>query len=465
MSQDFEEQWRRAFEEASDSPSEELWDRIERDLSPERPIGLPFFWIGLVAILLLSLSGWWFWIHSERTSSLTVQVTTKVSPELNASASDTSQLTPYQLPGKNTPAVSGPSVQSGIPGSAIFSTKAPLKKKSTYASVRVSQNSKIGTPSLLPLTNSGPVRLSALSSQGSTLSSLEKLVTLSLAELKNKQWQAYTMTGKLQIPAVSIPVIKKSKTPKYWLGLAASYVRFNPVISTSQQYNTTSNTLIGTTTFASANSAKTSSQADFRATDKLYLSYFTELQAGMQLSRNWYLESGLQFLKGHSTVSTNLVLIDRSTSQKSSLYDQVINGVTTSQLTNNSVVYVSPNTFRYTFEYLSVPINVGYKINPENRLSYFVSGGVSADAFLKNIMADNSYIAIPTATYYPSDGVYRRLVVSALASAGANYRIKPHWSVQVKTFFKKGITDGLTREEVQIHPTTIGIGVGIQRNF
>ncbi|WP_420153779.1 hypothetical protein [Siphonobacter sp.] len=491
---DFEEQWRKAFDEASEPPSEGLWSRIEQELPPEQPIGLPFFWVGVVLLFLVSLGslGWWYGHRKDATKdsavstpAVTLQNAGRSSGKTPAARPETKvpvQIATAPLPATEKSDASGATSsphtsnrnQLTTPGSILRSgstarralDRNPFVKKPER--VITDQNVNTTTPAagiIQPLT---PSSLSLVP----TDSTAATRVALLLQQATTKPWSLYAIKAQPKQPTVTMPVLPGKSLPlaKFWMSLNAGIIRFNPSVT-----SVTSFPAYDSFSYSqSPLSQRVTPTSEPNYTKKgTHISYQLEWLAGARLSRHWYLESGVQFLRGHSTLNNNLVLIQGSGISNAFAYqlnynksDQVPNSpappATNQQATNG---LYTPNSFRYTFEYLSVPVSVGYEFRPGKRLNYFVSGGLSADFFLRNVLVDDSYIGIPPAEYGPKDGIYRNVSLSTTANAGVNYRLSRKTSLNVKTFVRKSVMNGLQGDYLKIHPVTLGVGMGIRRDF
>ncbi len=490
---DFEEQWRKAFDEASEPPSEGLWSRIEQELPPEQPIGLPFFWVGVVLLFLVSLGslGWWYSHRAEATkgsvastpavtlrkSARSPQASTYTRPETSPRGQVTASQPTATVKPNTSVAVPSPSASSR----RTSTTPGPVSQSSSVArralrrATSVEKTERVTTAGVIERTSPAleaiqPLAPSTPSSVSTDSTVATRTAALLLQHATTKPWSLYAITAQPKQPTVTMPDLSGKRMPqaKFWMSLNAGIIRFNPSVSSVTAFPSYTNYSYGPL------SQRVTPTTEPNYTKKgTHISYQLEWLAGARLSRHWYLESGVQFLRGHSTLNNNLVLIqgsgilnafaDQLSYNKS---NQVPNGPTTPDpsLQGMNNLY-SANSFRYTFEYLSVPVSVGYELRPGKRLNYFVSGGLSVDFFLRNVLVDDSYIGIPPAEYGPKDGIYRNVSLSTTANAGANCRLSRKTSLNVKTFVRKSVMNGLQGDYLKIHPVTLGVGLGIRRDF
>lgn len=485
---DFEEQWRKAFDEASEPPSEGLWSRIEQELPPEQPIGLPFFWVGVVLLFLVSLGslGWWYSHQNDATKdsvastpAVTLQNAGRSSGKSSASRSETKvpeQIAAAPLRATEKPDASGVTASSQNSNRKKSITPGSVSRAGSTARRALGRNTSVKKPTRVSTDLNVPTTTPAVgiiqpltpSSIVPTDSNAATPVALLLQQATTKPWSLYAIKAQPKQPTVTMPVLPGKSLPlaKFWMSLNAGIIRFNPSVSSVTAFPPYSYAL-------SPLSQRVTPTSEPNYTKKgTHISYQLEWLVGARLSRHWYLESGLQFLRGHSTLNNNLVLIQGSAI--SNAFADQLNFSKSNQSPNSPMpepnlqgmnTLYSANSFRYTFEYLSVPVSVGYEFRPGKRLNYFVSGGLSVDFFLRNVLVDDSYIGIPPAEYGPKDGIYRNVSLSTTANAGVNYRLSRKTSLNVKTFVRKSVMNGLQGDYLKIHPVTLGVGMGIRRDF
>lgn len=502
---DFEERWRKAFAEASESPSDELWDRIEQKLPPEQPIGLPLFWIGTVLLFLIGTLGWWYYqsknsavpenrpelaqsvLKKERIRSISENKTPTASQETIVAAPAPSAAISASVPSSSQPARKSGKTwnKSGLNKEALAVQNSP--KEQTQSIHRQPETRQSNVKNTYVPGSSIPSIQSTVSvpsvANSSTFPVAEEQKTVDLKEAFIKSWTLYPFGKKLNSPAVAVaPVISvkpKSSFPlsKHWISFNASWANFNPAVSTSGGYTS------AFYSYAPAYSGQSLPAAAQPQTDtyrgKSHFSYLLELTGGSRLSKHWYLETGVQYLKGHSILNNNIILT--SSNSRNSLYNQILESQRSSgpgvkdyapvggNNTPNNLSSVSVGTinrFRYSFDFLSVPVSIGYTFRPEKRLNYFASAGLTMDFFLKNVLIDDTYEDIPPAEYGPKDRVYRNITTSTQGAIGANYRLSPKTSLNLKAFARKSLMGGIRHGEyMQIRPLTMGIGLGIRRDL
>ena len=257
---------------------------------------------------------------------------------------------------------------------------------------------------------------------------------------------------------------------------------FNPAV-TVQSMQSVPNSFADASTLNSgyANQPSVSSRANF--------SVAYQAGAGIQLTERWSVESGVGYLAGHSTVvspvqtaALNSQSADVTNSgQQANLY---VDALRTSSLRsagnaliNNSMAGFSnlPVNSRYAvqnsynpqtrqvltnnYQFVQVPIQVGFQLRPRKRLSLALLGGLLSNIFVRNTVGDNLVITT-------RDGVYRP--VSWAATLGARFRYRPsrQWSASLAGVYQPSLGPGTRPESaVQTRPTSTGLSFGVDYHF
>jgi hypothetical protein len=80
----FEEQWQKAFDDASLPPSEVVWERIESDLKnniPPKPNNNSYYYFGAISVIILGVGLWFFMSKNELKKEIQVVENKVVIPE------------------------------------------------------------------------------------------------------------------------------------------------------------------------------------------------------------------------------------------------------------------------------------------------------------------------------------------------------------------------------------------------
>ncbi|NEU65285.1 outer membrane beta-barrel protein [Spirosoma agri] len=263
----------------------------------------------------------------------------------------------------------------------------------------------------------------------------------------------------------------RHESRQVWASVSMMPSSFNPAVS-----------LRSTQTAAFANSARTS-QPSINSRSNFSVAY--QAGAGVQLSDHWSVESGIGYLAARSTVESpsqvaSGAFVSLAADQASTSGNLYVNAVRSSLITSNMAysntpkasydnvatatnyqAYNSPyqQELSNNFEYVQVPLQLGYQIRPRKRLSMAVLGGLLTNIFVRNTIGDDLVVT-------GKDGVYRP--VSWAATMGARFRYRPsrRWSASLAGMYQPTLGE-TTQPTSQVHssPTSTGMSFGLDYHF
>lgn len=360
----FENEWRRRFDDASETPPPALWERIEARLEEEeeeRVMVIPFWqrtqqlrWVAAASVtaLLLAVGGWWLKtnlpeksvaastelgqqpraVEATKSENLSVppakenepktSLATKSEPAGPKVAAETStkvtrekeQVTASPLLGETARLMPSSSKRNGA--QKVRAARQESKQPATLALISpfseqtiASATTQNATPSSVEKMSakggtSAEIPMAALSEGGQTAGPLETKVSpeMTLAFLESKQLRQLLGHPKRQ-PWVAVPSAPAAfEKPKQ---LPKEYWASVGVMPAS--YN--AGVEIGSRGMlaAASNTPLYSNSASFNnsarassGTNRSALSYAFQWQGGVQLSSRWSLESGINYLQGNS---------------------------------------------------------------------------------------------------------------------------------------------------------------------
>jgi hypothetical protein len=543
--------WRKAFDEAAETPPPRVWDAIERRLDEsEGPkilplwgsglvLSRPFGWaMGVAATVALLLVGWWLvntqsvnqptaQLHQlnpdgnvavkpltpEKSSTPTVPNNTSTSHARTdqptgaiASANKPApQLTPAQTlvssPNKSRDNQSNESIaRSTVAGNTakILNKVGGLPTQPMVATnLRLSSSSSVTTqlpPSILSATHehiSSENRIARTAVQTSAV--YRDQVATSTAPTATDAAIFEQLTGRplrlrtagpiqrivwfrpAELPME--PDVSKSqrKNREMWASASVMPGAFNPMVAVKSSQAAYANTLVA----GNSNQSAVTSRANF--------SVAYQAGAGVQLTERWSVESGIGYLAGNSTVETPAQLasanyIGAVASQNvvaSNLYVDALQHSSTNKAAASSAApqtaldLVANNSF-YTqnkynnqtqevltnnYQYMQVPIQVGYQLRPRKRLSMALLGGLLTNIFVKNTVGNDVVVTA-------KDGVYRPVSLAATMGARFRYRSTGKWSASLAGLYQPSLEFGTQSEsQVQSRPTSTGMSFGVDYHF
>ncbi|WP_128547288.1 anti-sigma factor [Larkinella soli] len=305
--------------------------------------------------------------------------------------------------------------------------------------------------------------------------------------LKGKaiQGRRYTQVDRIvwyRAPETAVePQIKERARKEYWAGLTATPTSFNPMASVG---------LVGQSNYGlayvSSNSVQQGrfQQEGSTVQNKARISMAWQAGGGVHLSRHWSVETGVQYLNGRSQAISNSAVANAFTNQPENLLVNAVRNSSptvaqadvqknmntnflptssdgTSTLVNPGFAAVVPEeqSVSNNFQYLQIPVQLGYHILPDNKLSYAILAGVMANVFLQNTI--NGTVEVT-----PSDQVYRQMVMAGTAGLRINYHPTRHWSGSLTGSYQQALQNGtVSNAQLQVQPQAIGVGFGLNYHF
>lgn len=558
--EELNEEWRSIFEDAAESPSDELWDRIARRLDEEEtepiiplwPRAKPWFYSVAAAIMAL-LIGWWALqsinttdtnqpvagqsgLSSSATADQLAKQEKATAPTTSdadrkfesAGRTDETLAAKRRADSQNTPSgtpvvpelehsetattidqmIKDQSVLTGKRKTASPEGLAAQKPQTVPSAdhqpdadaIRIAENRRTNQPlgasrgtgtnsperttgafpaseritktptpvhTAIPDETSSPVADTQLAYEASYIKS--RLVALkSPAPISQIIWY--------RAPETTIePQDKDRSKNEYWAALTATPMSFNPMTSVQSSFNRA---------YVAYNAVQQSSrQAVSPLQNQAQISMAWQASSGLQFSKHWSVEAGVQYLNGRSQARNNATVTNVFTNQTENL---LVNAIRNSSpalpqlasdpntnflpsyadknnLTNPSSLVVVPTpsdqVVSNNFQYLQVPVQIGYHILPKRKISYAVLGGLMANVFLKNTVNGSLEVS-------PSDQVYRRMSLAGTAGLRVRYHPTHHWSGSLTGSYQQSLQNGTQSDaQLQVRPQAVGVGFGLNYHF
>lgn len=550
--ENFNEEWRSLFENAEESPSDELWDSIARRLDEEEaetviplwPQVKPWFF-GVAAALIALLVGWWVLpsienagpnqplaehstpsadtqpageqlAKSDKTASATSenrvnpatasgQTKTETAPKreeaIAASRSATSKKNTTDTP--SLPELNHSETASAIDGlnedqSALAANrdvartrrsspatdrstqtasenrlaslaKPPKTDKTVTADAKVigSETVPTGNSNILPDEPAGPVADTRLAYEASYINSK---ITAAKAPRPISRIIWYRSPD----PAIE-PDEKGGPKKEYWAAVTATPMSFNPMTSVQSNLSLApmySNAIAQGNRQLPAQTVQNQSR----------ISMAWQASSGVKLSKHWSVEAGVQYLNGRSQARNSASVTNAITNQTENLLVNAIrnsspsvaqdaapqntnsllpSGLDKNNLVNSAYLTVIPSDqlVNNDFQYIQVPVHIGYHILPERKFSYSILGGLMANVFLKNTV--NGTLEVDRA-----DQVYRPMAMAGTAGLRVNYHPTHHWSGSLTGSYQQSLQNGTQlNTQLQVRPQALGVGFGLNYHF
>ncbi|CAN5264853.1 hypothetical protein BH09BAC3_BH09BAC3_23180 [soil metagenome] len=182
--------------------------------------------------------------------------------------------------------------------------------------------------------------------------------------------------------------------------------------------------------------------------------YSFGFMVGKPLSKRWLLQTGLTYVNRRSDYESNIIANG----------DQVFSPQIINSSMSSSYSFTNAYAISSTTEFLSVPVQVGFVII-DKKIGWILNSGISGDVFLKNTLVDKS------GTYKlvsQSDGdgtAYRTVSWSGLASTEVTLRLSEHYRFALVPGLRYSITNIVKDESGYAKPLTLDIGFRFRYTF
>lgn len=515
--------WRKTFDEAAEAPPSRVWDAIERQLDESTSTKIIPLWVtglassrpllwgtGLAASIALLLVGWWalhtptgskqFGVSGKRQTAM-MSVTPKATVPKTPSAYEvqkhpvrplelaTTSSTPVaKRDTKPTHKSSVSPLESQSDGSLPQLAVASLNKIAVSGALAglPSGGSALPTKTVSSLMNSpgGANHIAAASfvqeDRGSlTARNFEQLKMLRGKPIRLHEFgHIYRIVWFRPSEVTAQPEVSTStqKSRAFWTSASVMPGAFNPVVSVQMaslaNAGVTKNTSIATGAYQAQS---VTSRANF--------SIAYQFTAGMLLNKRWSVETGVGFLAGRSTVDTPAQLSangivasnDIRTTSRNLYVDALRNSgaggtksVSLDQANFANYGFAQP-TSTYSsqtrqvltndYQFVQVPVQVGYQLRPRKRLSLAVLGGIISNIFVRNTV-DNELIVTK------KDEIYRPVSFAAIVGARFRYQPSTQWSASLAGIYQPSIgLVTLAHSQVQSQPNTAGMTLAVDYHF
>lgn len=261
---------------------------------------------------------------------------------------------------------------------------------------------------------------------------------------------------------IAAHMLKKSKeesTPRYLLGANIASNYFNP----NFQENTPA-----LASFASdaakpvkGNLMSASNMDNWQEEQQINQpSVNAGIQAAGWIGKKWVLQGGVQYGNYRSTTMAGSFM-DPATAQAYPLHyanfspDKM-------QRVNAGSRMAAPVSAINTFEFISVPVKIGYLV-VDKKVGLMLSPGISSEIFLRNQLADANNQLSTFTIYGGDDAPFNRLHFRGIMGAQVFYKLSGHYMISLEPNYQHSITDFNKEGAVfQSRPSNLGLSAGFR---
>ncbi|UTA68032.1 hypothetical protein [Emticicia sp. 21SJ11W-3] len=492
----FEEEWRKAFENAAMTPSEELWGRIESELDKKKKRPFLFFLkpslmaTGLAAALALVLGGILFF--NETPKADIAQTNDRIVKDQNASGTMPENRLGVSPTGKattNNPSLiaTKESKTSGTGTPDLKNSRITIAANSNIAASKRPETSvavyllptdgagKSGIAGLARNTNENSVAVTAepLLASAHNLGSPEKLDSKKYSHFGSR----YTMKrNKLAFDAEtdeeSPNTALAANESKFWVGLQSGVAPFDPNMKlgnlNSMAYSAASDYAQLTNASNSPSDKGSLSVSRPRNDVKNGVAINSGIAFGVRVSKKWHIESGVRYLRGNSTLETNTYAFQNNGYVNTFLGNYLLQNSAQnySQVKNSNTVVADASQFGNRYEYLMIPMQMAYEVGLTKKMSLNLLAGFSTDIFLQNSIFTDKGLVRGKNTINSENNIYKPVNFSGLGGVRASYMLNRHWQANIGTSYQRALFSGMTSAvNINMQMQMFGINYGFNYRF
>jgi len=506
----FEKEWQKALNDASIVPPSDMWERIEQDLERNKRRPFLFFFrpsamlAGVAATLVLALGGILFFNQKELKKPLAV-INKKSSNSKNINAQ------------KNKSDSKIDNFALAIPSSAELNLSTENNAtKQTFALSETDINKRVSNPKTStinnqltalaaarfansidkgtnePVSNNQPLgsyNIQTLDNQTNRSISVAKndneaIVDLALLKYRNCQYlgSRYTLKrNKLVFEAqvTEAPVVA-SNDSKFWMGVQSGVSPFDPnmklgglntvAMAQADAFATASNRpILGPSPSVSEPKPKIMVSPP-QNTIKSGIGINAGVAMGYKISKKWNFESGIRYLRGNSTLNSNTYAFKQNGYVNTFFANYLMQNVANQsvKITNVKIntVIADASQFGNRYEYLMIPLQIGYEIGLSKKLALNILAGISTDIFLQNTIINDNSIVQEKSTFNTSSNIYKPLNLSSLGGVRASYLISKHWQLNLGSYYQHSLFSGINNSTaLQMRLKMFGLNYGLNYRF
>ena len=501
----FEQEWVNAFEGAEEKPSEHLWSELKAELATmdaekQRSMVVFWRWVGIAAsVSLLVLAGFSGYHLFTESNSYQEQIS------LNKGNITANEVVPSQKPLSKEEKDGGVveldrlSETSTNQSAGIIETASAAQEPNMMASERAEgekeRNEKVVFDKLdqekmdskVSSLQKSSADLPTAKPSNSENSFLAQDVTDSSNEGQNKLYQtnndvASIIDGNTLNPIQDVEPLAQLKNDIYmqkvpdltklyslqkkndfhsmWAGLSMSGGSFNPNVGQPGGMLFGSN---AEADFVSLDGLNTSSQEERLSAYKAdavnkveespAFAYSIGFDFGRRVAKRLIIESGIEYAKYSSEATSNLAAVENKESQA------FIRNYGADNISYSDVQFTSTYSLENTFEYVSIPISLGYVVL-DKKMGIVLNSGLGTDIFLNNKLEDVSGEHASVVYENAENSPYRPMALNALFGTEIYYAWSENYIIGIDPSYRMSLT-GITKSDANFssRPSTFFIGL------
>lgn len=277
--------------------------------------------------------------------------------------------------------------------------------------------------------------------------SLTSMIPEPLIEVKGKMKEV-TIVRKLPAMPSSFMKSKRDKETRenLWASLGASTGNYSPSSDFSSSASTSSKVLY------QSSGGLSNTQPAYSTTSSKGSVFSVGMNLGKRISNRWLVQGGVSYLNQAIGYTSNFALIDANNSPMASVADYA------NLKSFSSVVPVSsPYQINSVNKYISVPVQAGYLL-VDRRLGLQLNSGVSTDIFMQNTLTDESGQLESYSSGAGDSSPYRTISWAGLMGTELSYKIATQYRISIAPGLRYSLNSVLKSNSSPSNPLMWDVG-------
>jgi len=442
--QKFDDAWQNAFQQAEQTPSEEVWSALDHHLTQAeggimKKRVIFYQRLAAAAILFaLAFGALTTYYASEQSDYVAKEVVSSEKTENSIANNESKNLadnSSEELKSIDSKLKSSSNTQ----GSSIANSLIPQDNTVVMASQQF-----VLPDSAHPKYNQ---RQHADSFSGRDYN--RGLARISLADLPTPE---ISLQGKVRevtiirkLPAMPASFMAESKRNKrtdedLWASIGAATGNYSPQVNT------------GSVNYAAASGGAFSNRSAVSSSDSRGSAYSVGVNLGKRLSDRWILQGGINYLNQAIGYNSNIATLQPNNQAKAFVADYALQEQNT-----NSVLVTSPYEINSVSEFISVPVQAGYLLI-DRKVGLQLNSGLATDIFLQNTLTDKSGQLDKYSEGAGTDSPYNTFSLSGLLGSELSYKIGTQYRLSVAPGLRYSMSSVLKSESGTANPLVWDLG-------
>ncbi|MBV6646738.1 MAG: outer membrane beta-barrel protein [Cyclobacteriaceae bacterium] len=477
----FEEQWKDALNDAEVTPPPVVWSEIDASLAnwqakryKKRAVIYKWAAVGAILIAATATAMQFFTLRNgfDLAEDVAISTENELATIQPANTEQSESLYPEVRAFIPVPYVKESIAATNVHDqnsaeTTVANGKENVSSRNSHTSIR---KNVVNTPSV---NYAAPI---SLVSEDDDLQKREPMEVYQIASKRTPEINQNPVDPKdrwiYRVPINSnylLAAVNRSRQKGFWAGVDIGSGIFDP----NYDLNSSSDLSLAATgqneSFLNLDAARSDQPSSVVEGMSAGVIYTAGLNIGMNLSRRWTLEGGVQYGRYGATSKTNTTVQHNGFSRRVPVTSEAANVPEIADLADEQdIVKVTTENvdLQNTFQFASIPLKAGYVL-VDKKLNIRVNAGLAANLYFGNVLESKDDPNIASISLSPGeDSPYRELNVLGLAGVEFGYQVLRKISLTLEPNYRYSL-QSLTKDQENFTsvPSIFGIEAGLRFSF